>query len=523
MTKPTPAAERASRSSFYTGMRILPRAQREAMFEIYSFCRAVDDIADDPGPRDARREQLAQWRADIDAVYGGAPPPALAGLAQAVRGFDLQREDFIAIIDGMEMDVVADIRAPDRATLDLYCDRVACAVGRLSVRVFGMEHDAGIALAHHLGRALQLTNILRDLDEDASLGRLYLPREALRGAGIISDRSGRGAGASGARGGLRRHRRAGENRFRAAAAIMAKNPRRVVRAPRIMGEAYRVILDALIARGFAPPRAADPPAAREAPLHRAAQSAVTMSGTVHIIGAGLAGLSAAVRLASRGNSVVVHEATAFAGGRCRSYHDAAVGMTIDNGNHLLLSGNRAALDYLRSIGAEHRLVGPANAEFSFVDLASGERWTLRFNDGPLPFWIFDPSRRVPGTRPLDYLPLARMLWPPAGKTVGEVIACEGVLYHRLVEPLLARGAEHRAAARVGAACGGDHPRDARRRRPRLPAADRARGAWRDADRAALHLSAAARRHRAHAASAPRHPLCRRTGRGAGFRQRDHRA
>src|SRR5271166_1795373 len=106
-----------------------------------------------------------------------------------------------------------------------------------------------------------------------------------------------------------------------------------------------------------------------------------MLRNVHIIGAGLAGLSAAVRLATPDNRVVVHEATAFAGGRCRSYHDASVGMTIDNGNHLLLSGNRAALDYLRSIGAEHRLVGPPAAEFSFVDLAGGEQWTLRFNDG----------------------------------------------------------------------------------------------------------------------------------------------
>src|SRR5277367_5307065 len=167
-------------------MRILPRAQREAMFEIYSFCRAVDDIADDLGPRDGRRARLAQWRSDIDAVYRGAPPPELGGLAQAVRTFDLQREDFIAIIDGMEMDVIADIRAPDRPTLDLYCDRVACAVGRLSVRVFGMERQAGLKLAHHLGRALQLTNILRDVDEDASLGRLYLPREELKAAGITS-------------------------------------------------------------------------------------------------------------------------------------------------------------------------------------------------------------------------------------------------------------------------------------------------------------------------------------------------
>jgi hydroxysqualene dehydroxylase len=161
-----------------------------------------------------------------------------------------------------------------------------------------------------------------------------------------------------------------------------------------------------------------------------------MSGKVHIIGAGLAGLSAAVRLASTGKGIVVHEATAFAGGRCRSYHDAAVGMTIDNGNHLLLSGNHAALDYLHSIGADNRLVGPAKADFPFVDLASGERWTLRFNDGPLPVWVFDSRRRVPGTRALDYLSLARLLWPPAGKAVGEVIACSGVLYQRLVEPLL---------------------------------------------------------------------------------------
>jgi len=236
-------------------MRILPRAQREAMFEIYSFCRAVDDIADDPGPRDVRRQQLTRWRSDVDAVYAGTPPPALGGLTQAVRGFDLQREDFIAIIDGMEMDVVADIRAPDRATLDLYCDRVACAVGRLSVRVFAMEHEAGLALAHHLGRALQLTNILRDLDEDASLGRLYLPREALRGAGIISTDPATVLANPMLEEACAVIVELARSEFEAASAIMAQSPRRVVRAPRIMGEAYRAILDALIARGFAPPRA----------------------------------------------------------------------------------------------------------------------------------------------------------------------------------------------------------------------------------------------------------------------------
>jgi presqualene diphosphate synthase len=249
------AAERASRSSFYTGMRILPREQREAMFEIYAFCRAVDDIADDPGPREERLAALETWRGDIAALYTGAAPARLAGLARAVRDFDLGREDFHAIIDGMEMDVRADIRAPDQATLDVYCDRVACAVGRLSVRVFCMPREAGLALAHHLGRALQLTNILRDLDEDASLGRLYLPREALRDAGIISTDPRT----------VLAHPLLEQpcnvivalaiGEFEAANAIMAHQPRRAVRAPRIMGQAYRLILDRLIARGFEPPRA----------------------------------------------------------------------------------------------------------------------------------------------------------------------------------------------------------------------------------------------------------------------------
>ncbi|HUI14311.1 MAG TPA: hydroxysqualene dehydroxylase HpnE [Xanthobacteraceae bacterium] len=161
-----------------------------------------------------------------------------------------------------------------------------------------------------------------------------------------------------------------------------------------------------------------------------------MSRTVHIIGAGLAGLSAALRLSGRGEAVIVHEATAFAGGRCRSYHDAAIGMVIDNGNHLLLSGNRAALDYLREAGAADRLIGPQSAEFQFFDLASAQRWTLRMNDGRLPWWIFDSARRVPGTRAFDYLALVRLLWPPAGKTVGEIVATKGPLYWRLVEPLL---------------------------------------------------------------------------------------
>ena len=248
------AAERASGSSFYNAMRILPRAQRLAMFEIYSFCRQVDDIADSRGPRDERRGQLERWRSDIDALYAGKAVPRTHGLLTPVREFGLRREDFHAIIDGMEMDVIEDIRAPDEATLDLYCNRVASAVGRLSVRVFGMEEQDGIALAHHLGRALQFTNILRDLDEDAALGRLYLPAQALRAAGITTTDPAVVL-ASPVVGnvcaciveGARAH-------FAQADKIMARNPRRCVRAPRIMSEAYRLILDSLVARGWSPPR-----------------------------------------------------------------------------------------------------------------------------------------------------------------------------------------------------------------------------------------------------------------------------
>ncbi|MGC1305394.1 MAG: squalene/phytoene synthase family protein, partial [Caulobacteraceae bacterium] len=178
----------ASGSSFYAGMRVLPKAEREAMYAIYGFCRIVDDIADDlRGDRDSRRAELDAWRTDLDSLYAGGDPGRAAFLATAVTRFAPRKADFMAVIDGMQMDVDADIRAPRLPTLNLYVDRVASAVGRLSVKVFGMDEQPGLELAHHLGRALQLTNILRDFDEDASIGRLYVPREALDRAGIAGD------------------------------------------------------------------------------------------------------------------------------------------------------------------------------------------------------------------------------------------------------------------------------------------------------------------------------------------------
>jgi phytoene synthase len=249
----TPASV-ASGSSFYAAMKILPPEQRDAMFHIYSFCRKVDDIADSEGPRGERLAALDQWRKDIDALYAGNPPARVRDYVTPLKQFGLKRDDFIAVIDGMEMDIPADIRAPDAATLDLYCDRVASAVGRLSVRVFGLPDEDGILLAHHLGRALQLTNILRDIDEDAGIGRLYLPRELLNAAGITSTDPdivrldpGLPKAALPLAGEARAH-------FETADAIMARNSRRAVRAPRIMGKYYRAIFNKLLARGFALPR-----------------------------------------------------------------------------------------------------------------------------------------------------------------------------------------------------------------------------------------------------------------------------
>jgi phytoene synthase len=241
-------------SSFYLAMRILQREQRDAMFAIYSFCRDVDDIADGDAPRPDRLAQLRRWRDDIDALYRGEVRPATAHLSGPVGRFDLAREDFHAMIDGMEMDARGNIRAPDLAELELYCDRVACSVGRLSVRVFGMAREPGVALAHHLGQALQLVNILRDIDEDAGIGRLYLPREGLTRAGILHDDPAAAMNEPNLGIACELVADIAGRHFAEADRILAASPRRVVRAPRIMREVYGQKFADLRARGWAAPR-----------------------------------------------------------------------------------------------------------------------------------------------------------------------------------------------------------------------------------------------------------------------------
>jgi squalene-associated FAD-dependent desaturase len=194
---------------------------------------------------------------------------------------------------------------------------------------------------------------------------------------------------------------------------------------------------------------------------------MTAAGSVHVVGAGLAGLAAAVALADAGRSVILYEAAPHAGGRCRSYFDAELGCRIDNGNHLLLAGNQSALDYLERIGARGSFSGPSAAIFPFLDVESGQRWSLRPNSGALPWWIFCSKRRVPQTRARDYFAALALRRADPSATITTVLDPRQRLFHRLWEPLavaaLNTGAEQGSAAlfwrvlaetlgRGGAAC-----------------------------------------------------------------------
>lgn len=246
------AVVRRSGTSFYWGMRVLESARRDAMFAVYAFCREVDDIADEAGDPADKRFRLGQWRGEVERLFGGEPRyPVAQALVEPVERFGLAKADFRAVIDGMEMDAAERVRIRDMDELNLYVDRVACAVGRLSNRVFGIEPEIGDKLAFALGQALQLTNILRDVVEDAERDRLYLPQDVLAAHGIretddlaavlkhpqlhlvcdlLADIAGR--------------------RFREGMDLIARCDRKAVRPARMMMEVYRRTYRALLRRGW---------------------------------------------------------------------------------------------------------------------------------------------------------------------------------------------------------------------------------------------------------------------------------
>ena len=241
---------RASGTSFYRGMRVLPPDRRHAMYAIYAFCRIVDDIADEDGTLNEKRAGLAAWREHVAGLYRGeSDGPVTRVLVAAVAKFGLRAEDFLAVIDGMQMDAETVIVAPDLATLDLYCDRVAAAVGRLSVRAFGDSSPAADRVAHALGRALQLTNILRDIKEDADRGRVYLPLEYLAEAGVPLSPEGVLTSPALPLACARLAAMAHQH-FRAAHEAMDECDRKAMKPARLMGATYAAILKRLEQSGW---------------------------------------------------------------------------------------------------------------------------------------------------------------------------------------------------------------------------------------------------------------------------------
>jgi phytoene synthase len=244
----------AAGTSFYWAMRLLPQDRRNGMYAIYAFCREVDDIADGDRPVEHKLAALAAWREEIDALYGGRPHLLAArALCEPALRYGLRRQDFLAVIDGMEMDAQEDVRAPDLAVLDLYCARVASAVGHLSVHVFGDTSPAAHLVAESLGRALQLTNILRDLDEDAARRRLYLPREILDRRGIASSDPISVLRDPGLPAVCRDVAALAEGHFREAEQAMMRCSRRAMRPAAVMAAIYRATLSALLRSGWREP------------------------------------------------------------------------------------------------------------------------------------------------------------------------------------------------------------------------------------------------------------------------------
>ncbi len=247
----------AAGTSFYWAMRLLPQERRDGMYAIYAWCREVDDIADGERPAALKLAALAAWRDEIEALYGARPRQLVARALHApMLRYRLRREDFLAVIDGMEMDAREDIRAPDLETLDRYCVRVASAVGHLSVQVFGDASPAAHRVAESLGRALQLTNILRDLDEDARRGRLYLPREILERHGIRVVEPLAVLRHPALPAVCRDVASIAERHFRDAEQAMTRCNRRAMRPAAVMGAVYRATLRALLRRGWRDPAAA---------------------------------------------------------------------------------------------------------------------------------------------------------------------------------------------------------------------------------------------------------------------------
>ena len=334
-----------SGSSFSAGMAILPKPRREAMRSIYAFCRVVDDIADGDFTVSEKYAALDAWRVEIDQLFAGNPASAIGeALLPAIRDFALPKAEFLQMIDGMAMDADGPIIAPDRERLALYTRRVAGSVGIMSMHAFGAwRGEVSQAFALALGDAFQLTNILRDIESDAEIGRLYLPREMLQRYGLPVDDPAEVA----------RHpvlfevcRELGleaRSYYDQARLHATAHNRAELRPALLMMGAYEGYPQSdrrpwLAAYSRTDAVVETPQAFLWVEIRRSwawKGEGSSMSGTIHIVGAGLAGLSAALHAMSAGQTVCLYEGAGHAGGRCRSFFDERLQRYIDNGNHLV--------------------------------------------------------------------------------------------------------------------------------------------------------------------------------------------
>ncbi len=269
-------------TSFYWGMRLQPRDKREAIFAVYAFCREVDDIADSDKAVSVKLKGLETWRSKIKDLFRGVSDDLITeALMPAVTSYNLEKDAFLAIIDGMEMDARGPIQVPSRKELDLYCARVASAVGLLCIRIFGEAGSKGKELADALGRALQLTNILRDLKEDAEWNRLYLSKDLLEKHGITTTIPAEVLAHPKLDDACRELAKLAAAEFARADAVMAECDQKDIKPALIMRGAYLGTLERLQKRGWTPEAVAKQPSSLTKTLGKAQKLMVALR---HAIG-----------------------------------------------------------------------------------------------------------------------------------------------------------------------------------------------------------------------------------------------
>jgi len=393
----SPEAKQARKQSnlAYTFVS-LDRDRREAMAVFYDFCRVVDDIADDPGKPDGDKiAALAAWREDIEACYRpGAPLSLATELAPVIRRFDVRRQDLLAIIDGVSMDI-GERRYETFDDLRQYCFGVASAVGLVSVRIFGCVHPQIDAYAETLGYALQFTNILRDVVEDyAEMGRVYLPQEELRAFGVREEDLANPADSERCQRLFRLCHYRCKHFFNKARRLLPASERRNLKAALIMGAFYEDILDRIAGNGFRLTRERI-----RLPKQRKVQLAVQTlrglrrplptrrePGRAVVWGGGVAGVTAAIELGEQGFTPTLLESKAYLGGRSHSLTDAPSGLRLDNGQHIVMGCYHAFLSLLERLGVDHKFTRQDRLCVPYV--SPGGEWSeLAAKEGPPPFHL----------------------------------------------------------------------------------------------------------------------------------------